>query len=121
MKRVLIVMALLSASLAHFRAHPETQTLTQRYADVSISELSSKTVKRMLVSNDGKMLYILAHDSDGLSNPIVLIYDHANKTVLRQLDLSNCATGTYVISKLSDIAVTSDGSLAGCNRYKKHC
>ncbi len=93
-------------------SEPETSgtyEMALDYADTEIAQLSGKTVKRVIAN--GNYLYILAHDASKAAT--LLVYDHANKSVLRQLGTSNCV-GTH--TALSDIALTEDGVLVGCAR-----
>ncbi len=85
-------------------------SLNLNYQDVAISQLSGKTVKRVVPSNDGSHLYILAHDAS--NNPTVLVYNHTTRTVKEQLGTAN------VYISLSDIDVTDDGYLVGIGQHE---
>ncbi len=88
-------------------------SLNLNYQDVAITQLSGKTVKRVVPSNDGSHLYILAHDAS--NNPTVLVYNHTTKTVKEQLGLSGIigTSNSASYKSLSDIDVTDDNYLVG--------
>lgn len=81
-------------------------TLEREYQDYAISELSGKTIKRVIARGD--ILYILAHDSS--QNPTIVVFNHTTKQVLRTLGTENATIGT---PRISDIAISADGILVG--------
>ena len=84
----------------------------QEYADIAIEELEGYTIKRVIA--EGDYLYILGLND---TEPKLLVYDHANMRVLRQLETSNCLNvGDSIISTLSDISITGDKVLLGMNK-----
>lgn len=87
------------------------------YADLPISDLVGKTVKRVIARGD--ILYILAHDASNY--PTIVVFNHTTKQVVRKLGVENAVA--HPDSKddkngvnISDIAITADGVLVG-QRY----
>ncbi len=96
-------------------------SLHLNYEDLAIAELAGKTVKRVVPSNDGSHLYILAHAG---TTATVLVYDHINKSVKEQLGTTHLVSGREYVSgtstgdlvPLSDIDITDDGILVGMGK-----
>ncbi len=98
-------------------------TLYEQYRNEAIPALSGKTIKRVVPTNDGRYLYILAHSG---TTATVIVYDHVNKTVKETLGTSSVVSGrTYSsgstsskgstgdVIPLSDIAVSENDYLIG--------
>ncbi|MDE5629010.1 MAG: carboxypeptidase-like regulatory domain-containing protein [Muribaculaceae bacterium] len=92
---------------------PAEVAFKQSVVDKEIAELAGKTVKRF-ISYDDK-LFVLAHDENGV--PTVLVLSANTLEVLATPSLEGCE-GTH--SALSDIQVTADGYLIGCNMELCH-
>lgn len=97
-----------------FTKGPSSYKMNLAYTDTPIEQLDGLKIKRVIA--DGDYLYILAHDT--ALNPTVVVYDHQNNKLVRTLGTSNCvvadaSSGGSTVSRLSDIALTSDGYLVG--------
>ncbi len=90
---------------------PTDWALHLNYEDVAIAELEGKTVKRVVPSNDGSHLYILAHDASNA--PTLLVYNHETKTVKEQLGTTPvvATSNPSLYKSVSDIDVTDDDYL----------
>lgn len=93
------------------------------YADVEIPGLEGQIIRRV-IARDGR-LYVLAHDKkyeyaaklEGDARPVVtlLVYDLKEKKVLATVSTA----GTHgSLADVSDIQLTADGYLLGCNQTK---
>ncbi len=120
------ILCLLCVFMASVSLQAQTDfTFYPHYENFSIEELQGKTIKRVVPTNDGKYLYILAHapaDENGYKEPTLIVYDHVKKEVKETLKtyfeenditprtfVSSEATGD--ISFIGNIDVTSDGYL----------
>lgn len=96
---------------------------TATYTDEPIAELEGLTVRRSVV-HDGKM-YILALDKEPVYAQVVapeekpkstiIVYDLAEKKVITTVSTEGAAGS---ILDISDIQVSADGYLLGCNQTK---
>lgn len=93
---------------------PHEVAVNTLYLDQTIAELSGKTVRRALVR--GEYMFVLALDNS--NDPYLYrINTHTGEVVNIPTDF--CTVVDSRGYKLSDIALTSDGVLVGCN--KEHC
>lgn len=81
---------------------------TQEYVDEPVAELAGKNIRRTIVRGDKAI--ILAHDD--AKEPVIIVQDLTNKTVLRTLGTSGTVGS---IAKIGDIAMTAEGVLVGVN------
>jgi|GEM_PF-131186 Bacterial surface proteins containing Ig-like domains len=89
--------------------------MTQTFADAAIAELDGKTIRRSIVRNDTTM-YVLA--LDGENNPYLYLINPSTQAVKATLPTDFCSVSAEGKLKLSDIAVTAEGVLIGCNEEK---
>ena len=91
-------------------------TLTTDYEDQSIAELTGKTVRRML-EHDGELL-VLAVANDNTHTPTIYRINPITHTVTGTVSTAGLTVPTNGsrLYTLSDIALTSDGKLIGCNQ-----
>ncbi len=84
----------------------------------TISVLSGKTIRRAIYRNG--YLYVLACSNS--ANPYIYVINTSTRTCVQECDCSSLSApvgyGNYTsdLYKLSDIAMTSDGVLVGCNK-----
>lgn len=86
--------------------------MTQSFADQAIAELSGKTIRRSILRND-TTLYVLALDAQ--NNPYLYLINPSTRTLKATLPTDFCSVSASGKLKLSDIAVTAEGVLIGCN------
>lgn len=90
----------------------ENIEMEQNYINQSISNLlTGKTIRRAVYGNG--ILYILAVDAN--KEPTLLAINTDNHTLIAELPTNHCSVVSSDGYKLSDIALTSDGVLIGCN------
>ncbi|MDE6287232.1 MAG: carboxypeptidase-like regulatory domain-containing protein, partial [Muribaculaceae bacterium] len=98
-------------------------SFTTDFSNVAIPGLEGQVIRRV-IARDGR-LYVLAHDKkyeyaavlEGDARPVVtlLVYDLKDKKVLANVSTA----GTHgSLADLSDIQLTADGYLLGCNQTK---
>ena len=85
------------------------------YADEAIAELSGKTIRRSIVRNDTTM-YVLAIDNN--NEPSLYLINPSTHAVKASLPTEFCTVSAEGKLRLSDIAVTAEGVLIGCNEEK---
>ena len=86
--------------------------LTQSFADGAIAELEGKTIRRSILRNDTTM-FVLALDAQNA--PSLYLINPTTQTVKATLPTDFCTVSADGKLKLSDIAVTAEGVLIGCN------
>lgn len=86
--------------------------MTQSFADQAIAELNGKTIRRSILRND-TTLYVLALDAQ--NNPYLYLINPSTRTLKATLPTDFCTVSASGKLKLSDIAVTAEGVLIGCN------
>lgn len=86
--------------------------LTQSFADGAIAELEGKTIRRSILRNDTTM-YVLALDAQ--NEPSLYLINPSTQVVKATLPTDFCTVSGDGKLKLSDIAVTAEGVLIGCN------
>ena len=89
-----------------------TYAMTQTFADEGIEVLADKIIRRAIVRNDTTM-YVLALDAQ--NNPYLYLINPSTRTLKATLPTDFCSVSASGKLKLSDIAVTADGVLIGCN------
>lgn len=89
--------------------------LTQTFADAIVAELEGKTIRRSIVRNDTTM-YVLALDAQ--NNPYLYLINPSTRALKATLPTNFCTVSSEGKLKLSDIAVTAEGVLIGCNEEK---
>jgi len=82
------------------------------FAGQSISELEGKTIRRAIVRDDNTM-FVLALDAQ--DEPSLYLINPSTHTVTATLPTDFCSVSAEGKRKLSDIAVTAEGVLIGCN------
>lgn len=92
-----------------------TYALTQTFADALVAELQGKTIRRAIVRNDSTM-YVLALDAQ--NNPYLYLINPSTHVLKATLPTDFCSVSSEGKLKLSDIAVTAEGVLIGCNEEK---
>ena len=86
--------------------------LKQSFTDAAIAELAGKTIRRSILRND-TTLYVLALDAQ--NEPSLYLINPLTQTLKATLPTSFCSVSAEGKLKLSDIAVTAEGVLVGCN------
>lgn len=82
------------------------------YTNESVDNiLQGKTIRRALYADD--VMYILAVDAN--KNPSLLAVNPDTHTLIAELPTNHCSVVSADGYELSDIALTSDGVLIGCN------
>ena len=90
----------------------ENIEMEQNYINQSVNYLlAGKTIRRAVYGNG--IMYILAVDAN--KEPTLLAINTENHTLIAQLPTNHCSVVSADGYKLSDIALTSDGVLIGCN------
>ena len=90
----------------------ENIEMEQNYINQSISNLlTGKTIRRAVYGNG--IMYILAVDAN--KEPTLFAINTENHTLIAELPTNHCSVVSADGYKLSDIALTSDGVLIGCN------
>lgn len=91
---------------------PDVFEMQQSYINQPIDEvLKGKTIRRALY--DDGIMYVLAVDNAG--EPTLLEVDTETHRVINTLPTNHCSVTSANGLKLSDIALTIDGVLVGCN------
>lgn len=86
--------------------------MTEVFANTAIEELAGKTIRRAIVRDDNTM-FVLALDAQ--NEPSLYLINPATHTVTATLPTDFCSVSAAGKLKLSDIAVTAEGVLIGCN------
>ena len=86
--------------------------MTETFADQLIPELAGKTIRRSIV-RDNNTMYVLALDNS--NEPYLYLINPSTHTLTATLPTDFCTVSASGKLKLSDIAVTADGVLIGCN------
>lgn len=90
----------------------DVYNMTQSFADESLDVLNGKTIRRTILRNDSTM-FVLALDAQ--NNPYLYLINPSLHTLTATLPTDFCAVSSQGKLKLSDIAVTAEGVLIGCN------
>lgn len=86
--------------------------MTEVFANTAIEQLQGKTIRRAIVRDDTTM-YVLAIDAQ--NEPSLYLINPTTHTVKATLPTDFCSVSASGKLKLSDIAVTAEGVLVGCN------
>lgn len=82
------------------------------YSAMSLETLADKTVRRTVL-RDANTMYVLAVDEQ--KEPYLYVVNPTTHTIMEQLPTDFCSVSENGKLKLSDIAVTAEGVLIGCN------
>lgn len=82
------------------------------YAAEAVESLAGLTVRRSIL-RDANTMYVLAVDAD--KEPFLYLVNPATHAIVEQLPTGFCSVSANGGLKLSDIAVTAEGVLIGCN------
>ena len=90
-------------------------TMREVFVSEKIRELRGKTIRRAIVRDDNTM-FVLAIDSK--NEPYLYLINPTTQEVKATLPTDFCTVSAEGKLKLSDIAVTAEGVLVGCNEEK---